>query len=97
MSDLSDYLNLKRRILELEESLRAQIKLKSKYKCKYEKLREQITGKKPKSRCKIAIDMIASGEMLTNVAKKTGLSYSTVKSLARDYRRSLVDQKEADK
>ena len=83
-------MGLKQRIAELEKSLLTQVKLKSKYKRQYEKLKEQITGRKPKSRCGIAIDMIAKGERLTVIASSTGLAYSTVKGLARDYRKALA-------
>lgn len=94
--DLHVYMSLKQRIVELEKSLQTQMKLKSKYKRKYEKLKEEITGRKPKSRCAIAIDMITAGEMLTETAKRTGLAYSTVKGLARDYRKALaLDNKKA--
>lgn len=92
MSDeLREYMTLKQKIEHLEKSVKNQIKLKSKYKRMYEKLKEQVTGKKPKSRCAIAIDMIASGEMLTETARRTGLAYSTVKGLARDYRKALAE------
>ena len=91
MNDLHEYMTLKQQIEHLKKSLEAQIKLKSKYKRKYEKLKEQVTGKKPKSRCAIAIDMIAAGEMLTETARKAGLAYSTVKGLARDYRKALAE------
>lgn len=91
MSDLSEYLTQKQQIAQLKKSLETQIKLKSKYKRMYEKLKEQVTGKKPKSRCATAIDMVARGDRLIDISKETGLAYSTVKGLARDYRKAIAE------
>ena len=81
-------------VLALKKRIRSEIVAKSKYKIKW----ENLSNKQPirKSRCEKAREVIAkrhSGEIkitLVEIAETYFLGYSTVKALARDYRKSLV-------
>lgn len=77
-----------------QRRVRREVVAKSKYKRKYEELRDKYV-KKPVSRCEKARALIAkreSGELditLVAIADKCFLGYSTVKALARGYRKKL--------
>lgn len=69
------------------------IKAKSKYKRIAEKLKQELTGKRPKTRCQKALELIEQREngadiKLADIAKNTGLAYSTIKGLSRDYKKA---------
>ena len=87
--------SLKKQVAELEKRVKLEIKAKSKYKRLWENLRGKQTVRE--SRCEKARKVIAkrhSGEIkitLKEIAETHFLGYSTVKALARDYRKSLKD------
>ena len=86
--------SLKSQIVKLEKDLINARKLTSKHKRANDQLRERYDVKRV-SRCDNARELIAqreSGESdmsLKSIAEKCFLGYSTVKSLARDYRKTL--------
>lgn len=85
---------LEKEVSDLTRKLKNQIKLTSKHRTENRKLRDKYGIKKP-SRCDNARELIAkreSGELditLKEIGKQVFLSYSTVKGLARDYRKTL--------
>ena len=100
-SDLSEYLAKQARLEELERLVVKQAKeiqtcrkLISKHKGNNKKLREKYGLPVAPSRCERARKLIARREAgeeikLTEIAAQCYLGYSTVKALARDYRKSL--------
>ena len=83
---------LEKEVSDLTRKLKNQIKLTSKHRTENRKLRDKYAIKKP-SRCDKARELIAkrgSGELditLKEIGEQVYLSYSTVKGLARDYRK----------
>ncbi len=101
-SDLAAWLAKEARLAELEKlvvkqakEIRTCRKLISKHKITNKKLREKHGLPVAPSRCERARKLIArreAGELdikLTEIAAQCYLGYSTVKALARDYRKSL--------
>ena len=96
--DLAHYFSQQHRIAELEaevERLNKRVQLEIKAKSKYKRLAEKYKPPKAPSRCERARKLVArreAGELdikLTEIAAQCYLGYSTVKALARDYRKSL--------
>lgn len=86
--------SLKSQVSKLQKDLTNQRKLTSKHKRANDQLRERYDVKRV-SRCDKARELIVqreSGESdmsLKSIAEKCFLGYSTVKALARDYRKTL--------
>lgn len=98
---LSGYFSLQHQIDDLtkqlatsEKRVKSLIKQKSKYKRLWENLRGKQTVRQ--SRCERARQLIAKREAgdksirLVDIARDNFLSYSTVKALARDYRKNAL-------
>lgn len=85
---------LEKEVSNLNRKLKNQIKLTSKHRTENRKLRDKY-GIKKLSRCDKARELIAkreSGELditLKEIGEQVFLSYSTVKGIARDYRKTL--------
>lgn len=75
--------------------LKKRIRLETQAKSKYKRIAEKHKPPTEPSRCDIALELIARREAgtlaikLTEIAEQCLLGYSTVKTLARDYRKQL--------
>jgi hypothetical protein len=78
----------------LTKRLKSEIKLKSAWRCKYEKLKPSRLVETEKK--KQAIDMIVAfdngdkSKSLADIARQLGIKYQTLTSIARAYRQAII-------
>lgn len=93
MLSLDEYLDIKEENEELKRKLVKALRLKSKYKRLYEKLKPPRKSKRLEKTQK-ALDMIAEREAgaqmtLRYISEQTGVNYNTLTTLAWQYRQAI--------